>query len=77
MLFSQLSSSYSVNMLGHTAMGGLAKCHPITPLPSFVAPNYMVNSEFVAGIKPGACGLMIGYQFDEFTCTWSAEHFDI
>ena len=25
------------------------------------------------GIKPGHSGVVIGYQVDEFTCTWSAE----
>ena len=33
----------------------------------------MVNSESVMGIKPGDSSVVIGYQFDEFTCTWSAE----
>ena len=27
------------------------------------------------GIKPGDSGVVIGYQVDEFTCTWSAEQF--
>ena len=27
------------------------------------------------GIKPGDCGVVIGYQVDEFTCSWSAEWF--
>ena len=35
----------------------------------------MVNSESVVGIKPGDSGVVIGYQVDEFTCTWSAEQF--
>ena len=35
----------------------------------------MVNSEAVVGIKPGHSGVVIWYQVDEFTCTWSAEHF--
>ena len=37
--------------------------------------NDMVNSEFLVGIKPGDSGVVIGYQVDEFTGTWSAEKF--
>ena len=32
-----------------------------------------VNPDSVMGIKPGDSGVVIGYQVDEFTCTWSAE----
>ena len=34
-----------------------------------------VDSESVVGIKPGHSGVVIGYQGDEFTRTWSAEQF--
>ena len=34
-----------------------------------------VNSESVTGIKPGDSGVVIGYQVNEFTCTWSTERF--
>ena len=34
-----------------------------------------VNSDSVMGIKPGDSGVVIGYQVDEFACTWSAEQF--
>ena len=34
-----------------------------------------VDSDSVMGIKPGDSGVVIGYQVDEFTCTWSAEQF--
>ena len=34
-----------------------------------------VNSESVVGIKPGDSSVVIEYQVDEFTCTWSAEQF--
>ena len=34
-----------------------------------------VDSDSVVGIKPGDSGVVIGYQVDEFTCTWSAEWF--
>ena len=35
----------------------------------------MVISESVMGVKPGDSGVVIGYQVDEFTHTWSAEWF--
>ena len=35
----------------------------------------VVDSDSVMGIKPGDSGVVIGYQVDEFTCTWSAEWF--
>ena len=35
----------------------------------------MVDSESAMGIKPGDSGVVIGYQVDEFTHTWSAEQF--
>ena len=35
----------------------------------------MVNFESVMGIKPGDCGVVIGYQVDEFTHTWSGEQY--
>ena len=60
--------------------------HPI-PLPSLhggeqssfigLVPSIdTFNSESVIGIKPGDSGVVIGYQVDEFTCTWSAEWFE-
>ena len=33
----------------------------------------VVNSDSVMGIKPGDSGVVIGYQVDVFTHTWSAE----
>ena len=39
-------------------------------------PSYdTVDSESVMGIKPGDSGVVIGYQVDGFTDTWSAEWF--
>ena len=35
----------------------------------------MADSESVMGIKPGDSSVVIGYQVDEFTRTWSAEQF--
>ena len=43
--------------------------------PGLVPSDDQGNSEFVIGIKPGDSGVVIGYQVDEFTCTWSAEQF--
>ena len=34
-----------------------------------------VDSDSVMGIKLGDSGMVIGYQIDEFTCTWSTEQF--
>ena len=41
--------------------------------PGLVPSDNAVNSESVMGVKPGDSGVVIGYQVDEFTCTWSAE----
>ena len=35
----------------------------------------MVDSEYVMGVKPGDSCVVIRYQVDEFTHTWSAEQF--
>ena len=40
-----------------------------------ICSNDTVDSESVMGIKPGDSGVVIGYQVDEFTGTWSAEQF--
>ena len=76
---------------GAYSFGGLAESYPI-PLPSLhggegssfpglVPSNDTVDSESVMGVKPGDSGIVIGYQIDEFTHTWSAEqvvaHFHI
>ena len=65
--------------------GVLAENHPIPPPPlhggkgscfqSLVPSSDMVHSESAVGIKPGDSGVVIGYQVDEFTCTWSAHWF--
>ena len=70
---------------GAYSLGGLAESHLI-PLPSLhdgegssfpglVPLDDTVISESVMGVKPGDSGVVIGYQVDEFTCTWSAEQF--
>ena len=61
----------------------LPKSHPGPPpflhgweessLPGCVPPNDTVDSESVMVIKPGDSGVVIGYQVNEFTCTWLTE----
>ena len=64
---------------------GLAERHLI-PLPSFhggegssfpglIASNDTVTSASVLGIKSGDSCVVIGYQIDELTHTWSAKWF--
>ena len=43
--------------------------------PGLVPSDDTVNSDSVMGIKPGDSSVVIGYQVDEFTHTWSAEQF--
>ena len=43
--------------------------------PGLVPSDDAVDSDSVMGIKPGDSGVVIGYQVDEFTHTWSAEWF--
>ena len=66
-------------------LGGSLGSHPIPPpslhdgegssFPGLVPSDDTVDSEPVMGIKPGDSGVVIGYQVDEFTHTWSAEWF--
>ena len=63
---------------GVYSLGGSIESHLI-PLPSLHVgegssfPGLVPNS--VMAVKPGDSGVVIGYQVDEFTCTWSAEQF--
>ena len=70
---------------GIYSLGGCIESHLI-PLPSLhdgegssfphlVPSDDAVESDSVMGIKPGDSSVVIGYQVDEFTCTWSAEQF--
>ena len=43
--------------------------------PGLVPSDDVVNSDSVMGIKPGYSSVVIVYQVDEFTHTWSAEWF--
>ena len=70
---------------GVYSLGVTIESHPILPpslhdgegssFPGLVPSDDAVNSDSVMGIKPGDSGVVIGYQVDEFTCTWSAEQF--
>ena len=70
---------------GVYSIGGSIE-HHLIPLPSLhdgegssfpglVPSDDAVNSDSVMGIKPGNSSVVIGYQVDEFTRTWSAEQF--
>ena len=43
--------------------------------PGLIPSNDTVDSKSAMGIKPSDSSVMIGYQVDEFTHTWSAECF--
>ena len=71
MLLIQLSSSYSINIMGHTDLGA-QQSHLIPPpsihgeegssFPGCVPLDDMVSSEYVVGIIPANSGVLIGYQ---------------
>ena len=84
MLLSLLFPNHPIYMVGHTTLGDW-QSQPI-PLPSLhdgegssfpglVPLDDTVDSESVMGIKPGDSSVVIVYQVDEFTCTWTAEQF--
>ena len=84
MLLQWLSSSLSINMVGHTSFGSLAESHPIhlpslhgkkESIMSFGPPKNTADYESVVGIKPDDFGVVIWYQSEEFTCTYLAECF--
>ena len=85
LLLNQLSPSHSNYMVGHTALRAWHRVIQSLHLPCMVGRGLLFqvwfhlmtqfNSESVVGIKPGDSGVVIGYQVDEFTCTWSAEQF--
>ena len=70
---------------GVYSLGGSVESHLIPPpslhdgegssFPDLVPSDDVVDSDSVMGIKPGDSGVVIGYQVDEFTHTWSAEQF--
>ena len=78
-------SAVSQTFGGAYSLGGSVESHLI-PLPSLhdgegssfpglVPSDDVVNSDSVMGIKPGYSGVVIGYQVDEFTHSWSGEQF--
>ena len=81
LLLSQLSSRHPTIEWG-IHFGGLAGSHPI-PLPSLhggegsfsglIPTDDTVDTELVIGIQPGDSDVVIGYQIEEFTHTWSTE----
>ena len=85
MLLNQLCPSHHYFIVGHTVLGDMAESHPIFPpslhggegssFPGLVPSSDMVDSESVVSIELGDSGVVIGYQVDEFTHTWSAEQF--
>ena len=69
---------------GAYSLGGSAESHLFLCLPYMMGRGLLFqvwchqmtwSTESVMGIKPGDSGVVIGYQVDEFTCTWSAEWF--
>ena len=84
MLLSQLSSSCSINMVGHTALRAW-QSHPIPPFslhcgkvsyfPGFVLPYDMVDDKDMVGNKAGDSSVMIRYQVDELTSIWLMYYF--
>ena len=70
---------------GVYSLGGSIESHLIPPpslhdgegssFPGLVPSDDAVYPDSVMGIKHGDSGVVIGYQVDEFICTWSAEWF--
>ena len=70
---------------GVYSLGGSIESHLIPPpslhagegssFPGLVLSDDVVNPDSVMAVKPGDSGVVIGYQVDEFTRTWSAEWF--
>ena len=70
---------------GVYSLGGSIESHQIPPpslhagegssFPGLVQSDDVVNPDSVMAVKPGDSGVVIGYQVDEFTHTWSTEQF--
>ena len=66
---------------GVYSLGGSIESHLIPPpllhagegssFPGLVPSDDVVNPDSVMAIKPGDSGVVIGYQVDEFTCTYT------
>ena len=83
-LLIQLSPSHSISDRAYS-LGGSAVSQLILPpflhgregsFPGYVPPNDMVGTpKYAVGVKPNNSGVMIGYQVDKFTHTWSVQYF--
>ena len=70
---------------GAYSLGDSVESHLIPPpsihdgegssFPGLVPSDDEVNSDSLMGVKPGDSGVVIGYQVDEFSHTWSEEWF--
>ena len=79
MLFKQLSSSHSINVVGHTALG-LADSYQLccyivnrVHFPGFVPLSDTVDSYSVMYAKPCDSSVVIVYQVNEISCILLAE----
>ena len=43
--------------------------------PDLLPSDHTINTESVVGAKHGASDVVTGYQLNNFTCTWLADHF--
>ena len=84
MSFKQLSSGHLISLVGQTAFGAQQRATQSLLLPlngrewsvqGLVLHYDTINSESVLSIKSGHCSVVIGYQIDAFSHTWSAECF--
>ena len=82
LLLIQLSPRHSINIMRHTALGLSRVTQALCLLswwerffPCCVPLNDMVNFKSVVGIGSHCSVVVIGYQADKFTHTWSSEHF--
>ena len=84
MLLTQLPCSHPNYMVWHTALGAWqSHLIPLTSLhggegsffPGFIPSDDTVDFDSAIGIKPCFSGVVMWYQIDELTHTWSAEQF--
>ena len=84
MLLKQLSSSYSINMVVHSAFWAhqshlilqhLLHVEEGSSNPCLVLSNDTANSKSVMGIKHDDSGVVIGFKVCKSICIWSVEYF--
>ena len=75
--FNQYGGAYSFghSIDSHPTLGPFPHGREEFSLPGFLPPNDTVNSKSVVGVTPGNSSVVTGFQVDEFTCIWLAEHF--